>query len=495
MSTDQRFTEAPPHFPLNDVLGVNTMIAAAYVLTGLLSLDLHAPNSIAPMIYLPSGIAVIAVYFLGLRILPGILLGALALVLYQGAEPNTVRTAIGFAMQVAIGATEAAVAAVVFRLFARHGRPDDLSFGGMSVLLLGAAAGALIGGVLGAPSLWVNGFLPLSLVPVTTLNWALADLLGILAVFPILAAFKRHGWKIPDNHAVELAAASILFIPFVYLHFDGPLYIFPVFIFLLLSLWLSLRVESVYTPLITTLLACAVVVGEAKGLDHFKTQEHVANINAYCFALILSSLIVRILKQRLETEYALRRSVELEVEARRIREEKLRHIALHDQLTGLPTRTLCLDHLTKALASAKRKNLKAAVLFIDLDGFKAVNDTRGHQVGDKLLLEVGRRLTEAVRAVDTVSRAGGDEFLIVLTDINDRVDAAFIAEKLVDALGLPFVIDGRPIEIGGSVGIALYPDDALDADGLIDHADAAMYGVKKAGKGAFAFSADHRIRA
>lgn len=169
-------------------------------------------------------------------------------------------------------------------------------------------------------------------------------------------------------------------------------------------------------------------------------------------------------------------------------EEKIRHMASHDGLTNLPNRALLLDRLSRALAGARRNRSGAAVLFIDLDGFKPVNDTLGHEMGDLLLKEVAVRLGFCVRETDTVGRYGGDEFIVVLTDITERDAVIRGADAINDTLIQPFALDGRKIEISGSVGIALYPEDAAESESLIRIADDAMYAAKQAGKGTHRFA-------
>lgn len=169
-------------------------------------------------------------------------------------------------------------------------------------------------------------------------------------------------------------------------------------------------------------------------------------------------------------------------------EEKIRHLANHDSLTGLPTRRLAMDRLISALAIAKRGKKKAAVLFIDLDGFKRVNDTFGHDVGDHLLKETAIRLYSCVRRVDTVARIGGDEFWILLTNIADKDSVKTVAEKIIKAVAAPYQLNSVEVNIGASIGIALYPDHGIDPLELVKRADQAMYQIKRQGKNNCAFA-------
>ena len=168
--------------------------------------------------------------------------------------------------------------------------------------------------------------------------------------------------------------------------------------------------------------------------------------------------------------------------------------AQFDVLTGLLNRQSFMEHLNSVLAEAQRNDVMAAVLFVDLDKFKAVNDTYGHDAGDELLRRVANTLEKTVRQNDIVARLGGDEFMVVLTDLKEPKVAAFVASKIVKSLNSPFKILGKNVAIGASVGIAIYPDDGEEASTLIKAADSAMYTVKAAGKNAYELQS-HKTRA
>jgi len=176
-----------------------------------------------------------------------------------------------------------------------------------------------------------------------------------------------------------------------------------------------------------------------------------------------------------------------DITGRKVAQERVQYLAYYDDLTGLPNRTLLEDRLTKALADSRRQKYKVALLFLDLDRFKDINDSLGHSVGDLLLREVAERLKTWGREQDTVARLGGDEFLIALTQVKDVSDAAVAAERLMDAMTAEFVIQGRSFSIGCSVGISIFPEHGTEVDGLIKNADAAMYCAKAAGRNNFRF--------
>ena len=166
---------------------------------------------------------------------------------------------------------------------------------------------------------------------------------------------------------------------------------------------------------------------------------------------------------------------------------ELEKIALHDTLTGLPNRTLFRELARAAVASAERDGGKLALLFIDLDRFKAVNDTHGHAAGDALLITLGQRLREAVRASDVVCRHSGDEFIVLLHDASQWDEVAATADRLLAAMEQPALVQGRELAVAASIGVALYPDDATDPDTLVRYADTAMYAAKNLGRARYSF--------
>ncbi|MBY0577548.1 MAG: diguanylate cyclase [Burkholderiales bacterium] len=179
-----------------------------------------------------------------------------------------------------------------------------------------------------------------------------------------------------------------------------------------------------------------------------------------------------------------------DITERKAAEQKIVHLAHHDYLTGLPNRVLFLDRLEQAIAHARRAGCKVALLFLDLDGFKRVNDELGHDVGDMLLQEVARRLADIVRASDTVARVGGDEFTLILGNVAAQEFASQVAGKIIDALSEPFDMEGRQCQVGGSIGVSIFPDDSEDPGTLLKQSDEAMYLAKQRGKNRHKLYAD-----
>ncbi|SMB85920.1 putative bifunctional diguanylate cyclase/phosphodiesterase [Deinococcus hopiensis] len=171
------------------------------------------------------------------------------------------------------------------------------------------------------------------------------------------------------------------------------------------------------------------------------------------------------------------------------------HMAYHDPLTRLPNRRLLMDRIAQALHQAERRGTPLGILVVDLDGFKLINDSLGHAAGDAFLITAGHRLCEQLHADDTVARVGGDEFVILLPELQRGADAAHVADKIQQALEEPFVLEGQTLEVSGCIGISLYPGDGQDAETLLRAADTAMYTAKAAGKGECRFYTQDMTRA
>ncbi|GAA0412733.1 hypothetical protein GCM10009133_21380 [Cocleimonas flava] len=176
-----------------------------------------------------------------------------------------------------------------------------------------------------------------------------------------------------------------------------------------------------------------------------------------------------------------------EIELRKLTEEKLMQLALYDPLTGLPNRNLVFERLPEILTESKSNDQSAAVLFIDFNDFKSINDTFGHSVGDSLLKSVAERLQHSVRKVDLVGRLGGDEFVIVLADVKNHQEVRALLNELVCELNIPFMINDNEIYQHVSIGVAIYPYDGVTQKDLLSHADAAMYESKKMDESSYTF--------
>jgi diguanylate cyclase (GGDEF)-like protein/PAS domain S-box-containing protein len=183
--------------------------------------------------------------------------------------------------------------------------------------------------------------------------------------------------------------------------------------------------------------------------------------------------------------------VAMNITDRKLAEQRIAHMAHHDALTGLPNRVLLRDRIQQAIAQAHRNGTQLAVLFLDLDRFKTINDSLGHQLGDRLLQSVASRILVCVREGDTVSRVGGDEFVIVIPGVASSADASSVAGKILEVLLSAFHLHGNDLHVAASIGISLYPSDGADAETLMRHADTAMYHAKDMGRGNYQFFTQH----
>lgn len=180
-------------------------------------------------------------------------------------------------------------------------------------------------------------------------------------------------------------------------------------------------------------------------------------------------------------------SIFRDITERMLAREHLEYLANFDILTGLPNRRLFFDRLGQSMLNAKRQKHMVGLLYLDLDRFKAVNDSFGHSIGDLLLKETATRLTHSLRLSDSAARMGGDEFTVILTKIVEPDDAAIVAKRIVNSLSRPFILEDRPVSIGVSIGIGIYPVDGEDADILLKKADTAMYRAKETGSNLFRY--------
>jgi diguanylate cyclase (GGDEF)-like protein/PAS domain S-box-containing protein len=223
----------------------------------------------------------------------------------------------------------------------------------------------------------------------------------------------------------------------------------------------------------------------AREIHEASREKRYLHRNGYYIWVNLTSSLVR--DENGEPRYY--STVVEDISRRKQMEGELLHIANHDVLTSLPNRTLFLDRLTQAIAYANRSGDKVAILLIDLDRFKNINDSLGHDIGDKLLTSIARKLTAQVRDVDTVARLGGDEFVIMIADVEHEDTVAMLAQQVLEALSQAITIQGHDLYPAGSIGISLYPKDGGDSQTLIKNADTAMYRAKEAGRNNFQFYA------
>jgi len=338
---------------------------------------------------------------------------------------------------------------------------------------LGAALSTIVSSTIGILVLGFSGALPLSKLGEAWLSWWMGDAMGDLVFAPVfLIWLQKQPLQWSGPRTVE-AALLCLFI------FIGSQIVFggwwggffgkyPIaFITFPFVIWAGLRFGQRGTTsvvLFLTLIALYNVTQE-KGMFAYRSL-----LESHTLLWLYANLLG-----------ATGMLIAASISERRIVEDRISHIAQHDALTGLPNRILLQDRIQQALTHAVRHQAKMSVLFIDLDRFKAVNDTLGHDVGDELLEGVAERLRQCVREADTVARLGGDEFVIVLSDIIQPQNAGQIAQKIIDSLSGVYLLRGYELHVTPSIGISIYPEDGEDAQSLMKNADTAMYTAKQVG--------------
>ena len=312
--------------------------------------------------------------------------------------------------------------------------------------------------------------------------------IGLLALTLALTLFRarfsatfKAGCAISFNLAVGTTGVYFLGL------LSGGVWFFPVAV-LLLALFASRKLVIWLSGAIGVFLVL-VAFGHISGhlqlpapADLIATSANQWAVHFMASAFFFASLMMMV-------TYYQRSTNELVREIRQQRDEIAR-LANFDSLTGLPVSRLANDRLDVACRHAERASGKVALLFIDLDGFKAVNDVAGHEAGDHCLRIIAGRLSESVRIEDTVSRVGGDEFVVIIGKVKDRLDIAQLAAKLVAAIGVPIEWQGQAFTLGASIGIALFPNDGDDRESLMRRADQAMYAVKRSGKNTYAFAGE-----
>lgn len=351
-------------------------------------------------------------------------------------------------------------------------------------------------------------------IPITMLSMFSAMVVSGLALFVvrrptmttgnITAGATLMGVGICTMHYTGMAAMRMS----PPIQYDPPLFIASVIIAIVASLaalWIAFQLRQKYSgSAILAKLGSAVVMGLAIAGMHY-TGMAAAQFapDSICLAAgstggmdnatlaviiglaTLSILAITLVISAFDAQFAVH-TAKL-ADSLQAANEQLRNVALYDNLTGLPNRFLLEDRLGQAMVHADRMKQAFALMFVDLDKFKPVNDSFGHRVGDELLKMVGRRLAKCIRKEDTVARTGGDEFIIVLGELGDVKDAAIIGSKINDDLSKPFHVQHHELHISCSIGISVYPRDGKDVNTLMVNADAAMYHAKKTGRNNYQF--------
>lgn len=453
-----------------------------YVGAAELGLKIGTFNNGVTIFWPPGGIALAFVMLGGRRYIPAVFFGALikgyliegasSLFIFGAAFANTLETIAGYYLLTHIAQFNWKLEAV-----------SDY----IKLILLGAFIPSIISAVIGCLSLQIgNPFVYKDFLQIAFIWWA-ADVLGIV-FFAVLVFYafdlvqnqtnKKRSLSLWQWSELTLTWVASIVLGLVVLfgidlfHINLPFKPEAAWLFLII-IWSGLRCGKLNTMLIQGLFLFMALWSTRNDLGYFSAPIHFegyANFWALSMLLIIGGCLI---------------SIQLKINQQV--SEKAKYQANHDALTGLPTRLLFTDRFEQNKVSADRYGFKFPVLFIDLDNFKPVNDKYGHIIGDKLLIEVGKRLQESLRQIDTVARIGGDEFLVLIPQLNDEKDLYQIADNIKKSLNYPFRIKENNIQISASIGISTYPFNGKSLEELLKAADKAMYMVKKQGGNNFSY--------
>ncbi|MCA1925787.1 MAG: EAL domain-containing protein [Thiobacillus sp.] len=456
------------------------LTALAYWLAAFLSLKFSTyVAGVAAAVWLAAGIAAFASLRFGAAGVLGVLLGSFA--------ANSLILPPGLALVIGCGA---ALGAALMAYLVRHLSPFSAALDYVDSVakfaLVLAPLGAAVSAVVGTAALYGFGILPFEQIGRAFWVWWLGDILGIYLVAPLLLTASR--WDLlPATRRARIEGLALmlamLLLTRLLLQYEVPMRPAEIVLFVMLPgvLWAALRF-SITGASLAIFLAASIVLGMALvsygGINPTTSPQDVFALQISMIVMALGGLFVA-----------------SALTERRYSEMRLDMLANHDPLTGLPNRSYFQDFLSHTLARAQREQMQVSLLFIDLDRFKQINDTQGHEVGDQVLRIVAGRLDEQLRADDFVARLGGDEFAVVLTHPATSRAASRVANKLIRALSESFKINQRRYAIGASIGISVYPDDAADANTLLRQADLAMYQAKQRRSGFEYYSGEMNTRA
>ena len=495
-------------------LAVVAAVAVAYFGASRLGLLLAFDETNATAFWPSSGIAVAALMVAGVRVWPGVVVGAFATNLFHFLEVPSVSPAlaVGGAALVAGGNTlEALAGRSVLRALGMEAEVFNRARDAFWFIAVALGVSLIAAGV-GGSVMFGLGMATKDSVGIGALTWWLGDAVGILVFTPLLLAWLAGGtvrWT--PLRMLEALMCFAAFVPVGLFLFGGwlpePLTRPLPYMVIPLLLWVVFRFGLREAATAMALTSTVAIWGTANGNGPFAAEtRNTSLILVQMFAGTIAATVFALsgaVSERRRLHAALRKSNETleervadrtrslaevnmklseEIRERTKAETQVRHLAHHDALTGLANRRL-LDELFQSVeALARRRSMEMAVLFVDIDDFKQINDTRGHAVGDEVLEALASRLEACVRESDLVARFGGDEFVVVLVEVQRATDAEKVADKLIEALGRPVRVGQDQLVLGSSIGVSRYPQDGRDLATLLRCADDAMYEAKKEGK-------------
>jgi diguanylate cyclase (GGDEF)-like protein len=438
-------------------------LAVAYFLTAKLALRLAYVHPSASPVWPPTGIALAALLVLGSRTWPAIWVGAFAANL---TTAGSLATSVGIATG---NAAEAVAGAFLVSRFAGGRDAMDRSWSIFKFAVLAAGVSTTISATVGVTSLLAGGFVRPGTEGAVWMTWWLGDILGALMVAPLVLLWSAD-WRLRWS-ALQAAEAALILVAVVttgLLMFGGLTPPYPVtFLCLPVLLWPAFRFGPREAATTSAILAAIAVAGTLRGHGSFARESPNESLLLLQSFMGVSSLTAI--------------AVAGVVADRKRLEARLLHLADYDSLTEVLSRRRFKEELARQLAKALRYDSPAALLFVDLDDFKAINDRLGHAAGDRILASVARLLRGRLRESDVMGRLGGDEFAVLLPRA-DGSQASAVADQLVKEIGAHATdVDGRRVVTGASIGIALIPDHGTTPEELLAHADTAMFVAKAAG--------------
>ncbi|QKI90072.1 diguanylate cyclase domain-containing protein [Thiomicrorhabdus xiamenensis] len=448
-------------------LTLNLLMAVTYFVSGKLSFAFSYEHSIITIvIFAAEGFALAGALIFGKRILPGIFFGQLALAWHNGLLLET-----SLAVSI-INTLEAWIGITLFQLLKLNRKMETMrDLGGILLLILFILQP--FSATLGTLSLVSSGLLFWESYPVSWLSWWFGNAMGQILLVPMLLAFSSGRVR---HKRIELAAIGIFFAVTTYLFTRYEIASNFVLIMALMTplvILIAAKKGVALSGFAVNVLTVTILYQTYQGFGPFKegSFEQLIELNYFVLSLILLALILGVL-----------------FEERRASERLLSQMALYDPLTGLFNRNAMKQKILEALARAWRHDKLVAVCFIDLDGFKDVNDLYGHDSGDIVLKILAERLRNITRRENAVVRQGGDEFISVIEDLEDKEQLKPYLQRVLLEMESEIELNAHTIKLSCSLGVALYPLNASDPETLLKLADQAMYAAKQAGKNRYKFA-------
>jgi diguanylate cyclase (GGDEF)-like protein len=457
------------------------VVALAYYVTGVLSLRLALVGGQVTPIWPPTGIALVGLLLFGRRVWPGIALGAL---LVNAPISRSLLDAAG----ITGGNTLAPLLAASLLIWVGFRTELDRLRDAMAIVFIGAL-GMTVSATGGTTTLVLSGSVSTRDFWPTWWVWWAGDAMGILLFAPFLLSLRsvHLPWGWPWRRWTEAATILLGTAGVTYGVFQSRLHIqYLVFPFLGWAAWRFRQRGAAPAALLTSGLAIWAAVKGTGPFAEGTLQVKMVTLQVFNASVAFASFFLAAVRaERLQNSAERERA-----------EHELAHQALHDPLTGLANRMLLIDRLTQALARSERRRKSVAVMFLDLDRFKVINDSLGHETGDRVLVCVADRLRRFLRPEDSASRLGGDEFVVLCEDLASERDAIDIAERLAQSVQQPIALDTGELVVTTSIGVALGKAVADSPEALVRDADAAMYQAKDGGRARYElFDSDTRVRA